>query len=115
MTAEAEALLVELGLPPYQARVLLALLAAPGPATSEDLAGSGRVPRTSIYRAVDALIRQGLAATEPAVHGQPRAVRWRASSWDDVASTLRVNARGRYVDELARIRRFEDLSPAGAR
>lgn len=109
-----ELLLEQLGLPPYQARVLLALLASAGPATSLDLAGLSGVPRTSIYLTVEALIGKGLAApcTLPGPGG---ARRWVASSWDAVGSTLRMNARADHEDRLRRIERFEVLAAGGRR
>ena len=109
--ATAERLLRELGLPPYQARVLLALIASsPYPATSYDLAERSGVPRTSVYLTAEALVNQGLAevVTDRGVR------RWRTGSWDDVANVLARLSVNRYEADLTRVARLRESLPAGA-
>lgn len=75
--------LQELGLRPYEARVLLALLRA-GSANSAQLAELSGVPRTSTYQVMEALTDQGLAERVP-THGP--AV-WTSAGWEAVVDVL---------------------------
>ncbi len=75
--------LQELGLRPYEARVLLALLRA-GSANSAQLAELSGVPRTSTYQVMEALTDQGLAERVP-THGP--AV-WTCGGWEKVVDVL---------------------------
>jgi len=75
--------LQELGLRPYEARVLLALLRA-GSANSAQLAELSGVPRTSTYQVMEALTDQGLAERVP-THGP--AV-WTSQGWAAVVDAL---------------------------
>jgi len=75
--------LQELGLRPYEARVLLALLRA-GSANSAQLAELSGVPRTSTYQVMEALTEQGLAERVP-THGP--AV-WTCQGWEAVVDAL---------------------------
>jgi len=75
--------LQDLGLRPYEARVLLALLRA-GSANSAQLAELSGVPRTSTYQVMEALTEQGLAERVP-THGP--AV-WTCSGWEAVVDAL---------------------------
>ena len=75
--------LQELGLRPYEARVLLALLRA-GSANSAQLAELSGVPRTSTYQVMEALTEQNLAERVP-THGP--AV-WTCGGWEAVVDAL---------------------------
>jgi len=75
--------LQELGLRPYEARVLLALLQA-GSANSAQLAELSGVPRTSTYQVMEALTDQGLAE-RVLTHGP--AV-WSCRGWESVVDVL---------------------------
>ena len=75
--------LQELGLRPYEARVLLALLRA-GSANSAQLAELSGVPRTSTYQVMEALTEHGLAERVP-THGP--AV-WTCQGWEAVVDVL---------------------------
>jgi len=75
--------LQELGLRPYEARVLLALLRA-GSANSAQLAELSGVPRTSTYQVMEGLTAQGLAERVP-THGP--AV-WTSNGWEAVVDSL---------------------------
>jgi len=75
--------LQELGLRPYEARVLLALLRA-GSANSAQLAELSGVPRTSTYQVMEGLTAQNLAERVP-THGP--AV-WTSNGWEAVVDSL---------------------------
>ncbi len=75
--------LQELGLRPYEARVLLGLLRA-GSANSAQLAQLSGVPRTSTYQVMEALTDQKLAERVP-THGP--AV-WTCPGWEAVVDQL---------------------------
>lgn len=93
--------LQELGLPPYQARVLLALLWA-GPATSKTLAAMSGIPRTSIYPVMGALIELGLARRLP---GDGPAV-WTCRGPDAVVDVLEAAGQEDLRQHLARTGRL---------
>ena len=75
--------LQELGMRPYAARLLLALLRA-GSGSSAELAELSGVPRTSVYQVMEALTRQGLAEAVP-TYGP--AV-WTCPGWEAVVDIL---------------------------
>lgn len=75
--------LQELGLRPYAARILLALIHA-GSGNSAQLAELSGVPRTSIYQVMQALADQGLVEQVP-THGP--AV-WTSAGWEAVVDVL---------------------------
>ena len=75
--------LQELGLRPYAARLLLALLRA-GAGSSAELAELSGVPRTSVYQVMEALTEQGLAQPVP-TYGP--AV-WSCPGWEAVVDIL---------------------------
>lgn len=89
--------LQELGLRPYEARVLLALLRA-GSANSAQLAELSGVPRTSTYQVMEALTEQGLAERVP-THGP--AV-WACSGWEAVVDALDAAEEERLREHHAR-------------
>ena len=89
--------LQELGLRPYEARVLLALLRA-GSANSAQLAELSGVPRTSTYQVMEALTEQGLAERVP-THGP--AV-WTCSGWEAVVDALDAAEEERLREHHAR-------------
>ena len=89
--------LQELGLRPYEARVLLALLRA-GSANSAQLAELSGVPRTSTYQVMEALTEQGLAERVP-THGP--AV-WSCSGWEAVVDALDAAEEERLREHHAR-------------
>jgi len=89
--------LQDLGLRPYEARVLLALLRA-GSANSAQLAELSGVPRTSTYQVMEALTEQGLAERVP-THGP--AV-WTCSGWEAVVDALDAAEEERLREHHAR-------------
>ncbi len=93
--------LQELGLRPYEARVLLALLQA-GSANSAQLAELSGVPRTSTYQVMEALTDHGLAERVP-THGP--AV-WTCSGWEAVVDVLDAAEEERLRQHHARTRRL---------
>ena len=93
--------LQELGLRPYEARVLLALLQA-GSANSAQLAELSGVPRTSTYQVMEALTDQGLAERVP-THGP--AV-WTCAGWESVVDVLDAAEEERLRQHHARTRRL---------
>jgi len=93
--------LQELGLRPYEARVLLALLRA-GSANSAQLAELSGVPRTSTYQVMEALTEQGLAERVP-THGP--AV-WTCQGWEVVVDVLDAAEEERLRQHHARTRRL---------
>jgi len=93
--------LQELGLRPYEARVLLALLRA-GSANSAQLAELSGVPRTSTYQVMEALTDQGLAERVP-THGP--AV-WHCQGWESVVDALDAAEEERLRQHHARTSRL---------
>ncbi len=93
--------LQELGLRPYEARVLLALLRA-GSANSAQLAELSGVPRTSTYQVMEALTDQGLAERVP-THGP--AV-WTSQGWEAVVDVLDAAEEERLRQHHARTNRL---------
>ena len=93
--------LQELGLRPYEARVLLALLRA-GSANSAQLAELSGVPRTSTYQVMEALTEQGLAERVP-THGP--AV-WTCQGWEAVVDVLDAAEEERLRQHHARTSRL---------
>lgn len=93
--------LQELGLRPYEARVLLALLRA-GSANSAQLAELSGVPRTSTYQVMEALTEQGLAERVP-THGP--AV-WTCQGWEAVVDVLDAAEEERLRQHHARTNRL---------
>jgi len=89
--------LQELGLRPYEARVLLALLRA-GSANSAQLAELSGVPRTSTYQVMEGLTELGLAKRVP-IHGP--AV-WTSSGWEAVVDVLDAAEEERLREHHAR-------------
>lgn len=90
-----------LGLRPYAARVLVALLSA-GSANSAQLAELSGVPRTSVYQVMDALADQGLVECVP-THGP--AV-WTCSGGDAVIDALDAAEEERLRQHHARTERL---------
>jgi len=93
--------LQELGLRPYEARVLLALLRA-GSANSAQLAHLSGVPRTSTYQVMEALTNQHLAERVP-THGP--AV-WTCAGWEAVVDLLDAAEEERLRQHHERTRRL---------
>ena len=93
--------LQELGLRPYEARVLLALLQA-GSANSAQLAELSGVPRTSTYQVMEALTDQGLAE-RVLTHGP--AV-WSCRGWEAVVDVLDAAEEERLRQHHARTRQL---------
>lgn len=108
---EADSFLSEfeaLGLSPYEARVLLALLRL-GPANSAQLARQSGVPRTSTYQVVEELNRKGLAQ-RLAVDGPAL---WTCPGRDDVFARLDAVEEERLRQHRARsVRLREKLAEA---
>ena len=75
--------LQELGLRPYAARLLLALLQV-GSGTSSQLAQRSGVPRTSVYQVMEPLIQQGLVEAVPTVGPAV----WTCPGWEEVVDIL---------------------------
>lgn len=75
--------LQELGLRPYETRVLVALLSA-GTANTAELAELSGVPRTSIYQVMRSLTQQGMA--EPVPNHGPAV--WTSKGWEAVLDAL---------------------------
>lgn len=82
-----ETQLEKLGFTSYQARLLLALIII-GSATSSQLANLSGVNRTSIYKAIDVLIGQGLAEPTPSLGPTV----WTCPGWQTVLDTLDTTA-----------------------
>jgi DNA-binding IclR family transcriptional regulator len=103
-TPTPERALVALGIAPYQARVLAALIEV-GQGDSRELAVASTVPRTSVYAAVEALVEEGLAETVARLG--PRA--WTVPGhdlphrWAWVVRNLRAGEERRHADRLAAI------------
>lgn len=100
-----------LGLRPYQARVLVALVDA-GTANSATLHTASGVPRTSIYKVMDDLIKLGLvhpvqvAGCGPAV--------WATNGWESVLTQFETNAVADLIGFRDRVRQVqEQVSKAG--
>ncbi len=72
-----------LGLRPYSARLLLALLCA-GSGSSAELAELSGVPRTSVYTVMEALTQQGLAEVVPTFG----VAVWTCAGWEEVVDIL---------------------------
>ena len=90
-----------LGLRPYAARLLLALLRA-GSGNSAELAELSGVPRTSIYQVMAALSDQGLATAVPT-----RGVAvWTCPSWEVIVDALDVAEEERLRQHHARTARL---------
>lgn len=88
--------LEDLGLSPYEARVVLALLRL-GSANSLQLARLSGVPRTSIYQVVDGLSGKGLATRVPG----DRAAVWASPGRDEILERL-------HASEEERLRRHRE-------
>ena len=93
--------LQELGLRPYAARLLLALLRT-GSGTSAQLAELSGVPRTSVYQVMQALTEQGLAEAVP-TYGP--AV-WTCPGWEVVVDLLDAAEEERVRQHHERTRRL---------
>ena len=91
--------LEDLGLSPYEARVLFALLRG-GPSNSSQLARSADVPRTSTYAVLESLSALGLAHRQP-VDGP--AV-WAAPHPDEVLERLEMAKHDSHDQELRQYR-----------
>ena len=90
-----------LGLRPYAARLVLALLRA-GSGNSAELAELSGVPRTSIYQVMAALTEQGLAVAVPT-----RGVAvWTCPPWDVLVDVLDAAEEERLRDHHARTTRL---------
>lgn len=90
-----------LGLRPYAARLLLALLRA-GSGNSAELAELSGVPRTSIYQVMAALTDQGLAEAVPT-----RGVAvWTCPPWKVIVDLLDAAEEERLRDHHARTERL---------
>lgn len=93
----------ELGLSPYEARVVLALLRL-GSANSVELARLSGVPRTSIYQLIDGLTAKGLAARVP---GEGPAV-WTSPGRDELLDRLHSAQEERLRQHRARTARVRE-------
>lgn len=93
----------ELGLPPYQSRVLVVLLMV-GSANSAQLSELSGVSRTSIYKVMDALAREMLVEPVP-THGPTV---WTTHGWHAVLDTLDAAAYERLHQHRARTSRLRD-------
>jgi sugar-specific transcriptional regulator TrmB len=99
---------------PYQARVLGALLQL-GTGTSLEVAELSGIPRTSIYKVMEALGAQGLVERVPA--------RWPASwtciGWEAVVQRLEAAGEERARQQRVQLRRLRQLlagvAPADSR
>lgn len=102
--------LIDLGLRPYEAKTLLALMEIVE-GNSAKLAEVSGVPRTSMYEVCRSLVAQGLAE-EVATTG---VARWRRiGSWADVHDRLANTERARSAAHLTRLARFyRDLQANG--
>lgn len=90
-----------LGLRPYAARLLLALLRS-GSGTSAQLAKLSGVPRTSVYQVMQAFTEQGLVEAGP-THGP---VVWTCPGWEVVVDLLDVAEEERVRQHHERTRRL---------
>ena len=95
---------VELGLVPYEARALVALLAC-GVAKAPDIAQLAGVPRTSMYQILEALSVKGLAERMPG--GGP--AMWAAPGRDEVLERLRAAQAERLRAHEIRIERVREM------
>lgn len=93
--------LQHLGLRPYAARILLALLHA-GSGNSAQLAELSGVPRTSIYQVMEGLARQGLVEVVP-THGPTV---WTSQGWEAVIDVLDALEEERLREHHARTTRL---------
>lgn len=107
----------ELGLSPYEARIVLALVRV-GSANSAELARLSGVPRTSTYRIIEELGRKGLAQRLPV--GGPAT--WASPGRDEVMDRLDAFLDDRFRQQRVRTARLRDVlattfpdtpSPAG--
>jgi len=89
--------LEDVGLHPYEARVLLALLRE-GEAGSLRLATVSGVPRTSIYPVMKTLTKRGLAEPVPGFG----AATWRSETWEAVVDALDAAEENRLLQHHAR-------------
>lgn len=93
-----------LGLPPYQARVLAALLQL-GTANSNELARLSGIPRTSTYPVMEALAAQDLVERLPTLGP----AEWTCRSWKTVVKALEADGYERmrqYEAQLGRLRKI---------
>jgi len=93
--------LQELGLRPYEARVLVTLLRG-GSAGSAQLAQLSGVPRTSIYPVMKTLIKRGLATQIPS----DGSIAWTCNSWVSVVDALDAAEEDRLQRHHARTSRL---------
>ena len=95
---------VELGLVPYEARTLVALLAF-GAGKAPDIAHRAGVPRTSMYLTLDALCIKGLAERLPG--GGP--AMWTAPGQEEVLQRLHAAQAERLRAHETRIERVREM------
>jgi len=103
----AERLLADVGLTPYQSKILVALVAHDGPADSATIAALSGVPRTSVYKAAATLYVIGLVTVSTrGPGGVGTAARWEAAPWQVTCQRLykhlerNYTVRARSVDRL---------------
>lgn len=96
--------LAELGLSPYEARILLALLQL-GSATTLQLARLSRVPRTSTYQVLEELSAKRLAERLPG--GGPAV--WASPGLDDVLERLDATQEERLRQHRSRSARVREM------
>ena len=95
---------VELGLVPYEARALVALLAF-GAGKAPEIAQLAGVPRTSMYLTLEALCTKGLAERLPG----DGPTMWAAPGGDEVLDRLRAAQAERLRAHEARIERVREM------
>lgn len=95
--------LIAIGLAPYQAKVLVALVGTDEPLNTLAIAERSGVPRTSIYKAAEWLVEADLAYPVP--HERGSSV-WAADGWDDTLHNLTEWAARRHGETLGRIDRL---------
>ena len=93
--------LQRLGLRPYAARILAALVYG-GPGSSAALAERSGVPRTSVYSVAGGLVEQGMVVPVP-TNGP--AV-WASSGWEEVVDALDAAGEERFRVNRARTARL---------
>jgi DNA-binding MarR family transcriptional regulator len=96
--------LEDLGLSPYETRLLLAMLQL-GPATTLQLAQVSEVPRTSTYPVLNGLSERGLAHRLP---GEGPAV-WACVSREEILERLEAGEQERLRTQQQRIERVRSL------
>lgn len=99
-----------LGLPPYRARVLAALLRV-GTANSSQLAEISGIPRTSTYQVLEALAEQGLAERLPSIGPAV----WTCHGWQEVVETLEAAGEEQMRQYQARLGRLQKILVALAK